>query len=99
MSLGSRTKSAPRPFMLTVGLKFGRVSHAKDWEDVPNVLASYGVAGALGLPVVRQVGAGWSRALFGDVAVVYDTAAELERRFPDSRLVTLKDAHGPPPMA
>lgn len=82
--------------MLTVGLKYGVVTHARDWEEVPHVIVSRCGPAAVELPVLIQIGAGWARACFGGVACVYDNPDSLAREFPHAKTVTLKDAVPPP---
>lgn len=84
--------------MITVGFRYGMVSHARDWEEVPNVIASHCGPAALGKPVVIQTGAGWARACFGGLAAVYDSAERLAREFPLAKVVDLKGASVPPPL-
>ena len=84
--------------MVSVGLKFGVVVHAKDLDDVPNVIQSHAGPRTLSRPAVLQVGCGWARIMFGDEACVYGSEDELHRWCPAAKRVDLKSCQVPPPM-
>lgn len=83
---------------MTLGFKYGRTSHALDWEEAWLAITVHAGPLALSQPVTIQEGAGWARAVFGDMACVYSTPDDLRRQFPEAKVVEFKGAFAPPPM-
>lgn len=84
--------------MITLGFKYGVVSHAHDWEEVPHVIVAHAGPATLQAPALIQVGAGWARVVFGDKACAYGVEDELVRQFPEAKVTRFKDAWAPPPL-
>ena len=83
---------------MTLGFKYGLVSHAKDWDDVPHVLARYAGLRVFERATVIQHGPGWARVCFGTEACVYSALADLQEHFPSASVYEFKGTSTPPPM-